>query len=324
MKLESVADVRRYLVSNKLVEEVLEIKRLPGGVSCSVYRIRTANQLWVIKQALEKLAVKEDWFSDIARIHREHEVMESIVPFVPTGSIPTVVYTDYKDHVYIMTSASPDARTWKEVLMAGQFSDSHAEQAAVLLSKFHTGSVQLPEVTRSKFDDQKYFDQLRIQAFHRHLISKHPELRDAIENLITELTTVKQCLVHGDFSPKNMLIEETTMVLIDFEVAHWGNPVFDLAYCIGHLMLKGWHLNKPNEAIRLIQSFLSAYNAAPDNLIPHLGLMLLARIDGKSPVNYITDERMKNKIRAVSSSWIVGSYPSSEPLSIIETAYADS
>jgi 5-methylthioribose kinase len=324
MKLLSSQDVHQYLFDRGLVNETPVVEPLSGGVSCSVFRIIAGNKLWVIKQALEKLTVKEDWFSDVARIHREHEVMESISPFMPEGSVPKVIFTDYKNHVYIMTSASLDAHTWKEALMGGNFSESHAEQAGFLLSKFHYGSVQLPEATRSQFNDQHYFHQLRIEPFHRHVISKHPELRDAIENLITELTAIKRCLVHGDFSPKNMLIEKSKIVLIDFEVAHWGNPIFDLAYCIGHLMLKGWHLNKPKDAVRLIQTFLRAYETRPENLMPHLGLMLLARIDGKSPVNYITNEFMKNKIRTVASKWIVGDYASSEPLSIIESAYSDS
>jgi thiamine kinase-like enzyme len=93
-------------------------------------------------------------------------------------------------------------------------------------------------------------------------------------------------------------------MLIDFEVAHWGNPVFDVAYCLGHLMLKAWYLKRIEDILQLIESFLARYNKQVNNVIPHLGLMLLARMDGKSPVNYIKNENTKNAIRKVAINWI--------------------
>ena len=104
-----------------------------------------------------------------------------------------------------------------------------------------------------------------------------------------------------------MLVEKSgRIVLIDYEVAHWGNPVFDLAYCLGHLMLKAWHLNKPAEILELIGVFMANYKGQAGNLRPHLGLMLLARMDGKSPVNYIQDESLKQIIRDTAINWIRG------------------
>lgn len=286
---------------------------LSGGVSSRVWLVErdasTHTDRWVIKQALKKLNVQVDWFSDVERIHREHEVMQALEPILPGEHIPRVLHADYTRHVYLMTAAEEAAPTWKDRLMSGRFDPDTARQAATLLRLMHTQSHQIPEEYQSELKNQRYFIQLRIDPFHRFLMQQYPELAGRIQCLIDELTLFPNsktaCLVHGDFSPKNMLVKQSgNMVLIDYEVAHWGNPVFDLAYCLGHLLLKGWHLNRKEEMLQLIRVFLDAYQPEIHRLLPHLGLMLLARMDGKSPVNYIVDEALKQKIRGVAREWI--------------------
>lgn len=307
MKLDSSEKVEQYLIIEGLVHlsDVVEIEHLPGGVSCRVWKISRNNDQWVIKQALEKLDVAADWFSDVERIHREHQVMQQIDLVVPNSKIPKVLHVDYKNHVYMMTFVRDASETWKSQMMRGIFNPESAKNAAKLLSQIHELSPKIDEKHQLEFKNQTYFVQLRIEAFHRFLIQKYPELEKDITQLIDELTLEKTCLVHGDFSPKNMLVQDNgEIILLDFEVAHWGNPVFDVAYCLGHLMLKGWHLNKHEEILDLISSFLDNYEFKIKNLIPHLGLMLLARMDGKSPVNYIQNPELKNQIRSIAIDWI--------------------
>jgi hypothetical protein len=86
-------------------------------------------------------------------------------------------------------------------------------------------------------------------------------------------------------------------------------------------MLKGWHLKRQREAVNLIEAILDTYNNAVENLIPHLGLMLLARMDGKSPVDYINDEELKNEIRSVGIEWIKGDRKEPYVLSSIRRVY---
>lgn len=299
-ELNTTEDVKKYLIKQQIISNntKTEVIRLSGGVSSLVWKIILNENRWVLKQALKKLNVQTEWFSDVERIHREHEVMESIQNIMPAGSVPGIVHTDYTNHVYIMRSAEEGACTWKNILMNGNFNNDIAIKAGKILHSLHKNSYKINENDKVKFRDQKYFIQLRVEPFHLYLIQKYPELEIYIHRLIKEVTQKKICLVHGDFSPKNMLIEnKNNLMLIDYEVAHWGNPVFDVAYCIGHLMLKGWHLKRRDEAQQLIESFLQAYSSHVENLTSHLGLMLLARMDGKSPVDYITDEALKNTIR---------------------------
>ncbi len=325
MKIDSPETIQEYLVKSNLAGKFDKpfITPLSGGVSCSVFKIILDDKKWVIKQALEKLEVAVDWFSDIERIHREHEVMEALFPLMPRGSVPKVVHVDYNNHIYLMTCAEENALTWKEHLMNGNFDETLAVKAGCLLKELHESSSRISEKNKLRFSDQTYFIQLRVDAFHRHVIQNHPSLTKEIELLIKEVTKNKECLVHGDFSPKNMLVEgNNNIVLIDYEVAHWGNPVFDVAYCTGHLMLKGLHLNKQAEAVHLIHTFIAAYNKKMNNFIPHLGLMLLARMDGKSPVPYIKDEGIKNTIRKVAISFIKGN--NNDALKQIENALKSS
>jgi aminoglycoside phosphotransferase (APT) family kinase protein len=300
IELNTKEDVKKYLAEEKIIfnYKQIEIIQLGGGVSSRVWKIISEDNRWVLKQALKKLKVQADWFSDVERIHREHEVMQAIQNIMPAGSVPEIVHADYTNHVYIMKSAEDEARTWKDILMHGNFDGEFAVRAGKILQCFHKTSDKLSENDKAKFQDQKYFIQLRVEPFHQHVIMQYPMLETYIRQLINEVTQKKICLVHGDFSPKNMLIESNNnFVLIDYEVTHWGNPVFDVAYCIAHLILKGWHLKRREEARQLIEAFLTAYNNSIENLMPHLGLMLLARMDGKSPVDYIKDEALKNIIR---------------------------
>lgn len=324
MKLDTIVNVKEYLIKAGIADKADEpvVENLRGGVSSSVWKIVLNNNCCVMKQALAKLKVEEDWFSDVERIYREHEVMEALHDFVPKGAIPTVLHVDYNNHIYMMTCAEEEAQTWKDILMKENFSLSVAENAAYLLREMHQHSNSMDAGNKAKFQDQKYFIQLRVDPFHHYLMQKYPELSSSIQKLIDEVTIQKTCLVHGDFSPKNMLVEkDDNIVLIDFEVAHWGNPVFDLAYCIGHLMLKGWYLKKHMEILKLTEVFLTVYGREVNNLIPHLGLMLLARIDGKSPVNYIREENMKNAIRKVAINWIQNKAIDTNTLQNIQNAF---
>ncbi len=309
MILDSKEEVIKYLKQEGLIklEDNALVEYLSGGVSCRVWKVSVNNDRWVIKQALEKLDVKADWFSDVERIHREHEVMKQLEIVIPDCNIPKILHVDYVNHIYLMTCAEEGVETWKDLLMNGIFNPDTARSAADILSQIHSQSHKIDEQIKAGFYDQKYFIQLRIDPFHRFLMGKYPELSAEINGLIDELTSQQTCLVHGDFSPKNMLVEKSgSIVLIDYEVAHWGNPVFDLAYCLGHLMLKAWHLNKPAEILELISVFMANYKGQVRNLLPHLGLMLLARMDGKSPVNYIQDESLKQVIRTTAINWIRG------------------
>lgn len=300
-------DVLAYLIGKGWVSKTaaVSIEPLTGGVSSDVWRIRTDEYCWVLKRALAKLKVEAEWHSDVARIEREQEAMLALSDLMPDGSVPRIVHRDPQNYVYVMTCAPSQARSWKDNLMQGEMRPSAAGAVGGLLRRLHEATAARSVELRPVFSDTRYFDELRIDPFHRYVAERHPDLRSHIDRLIHDLLHQPSCLVHGDYSPKNILITgDDRPTLLDYEVAHWGNPVFDQAFCCAHLMLKGWFLSRGDDAATLMRAFLKGYGSALPGLIGHLGLMLLARVDGKSPAPYLTNEGLRARVRRIGASWL--------------------
>ncbi len=270
-----------------------------------MWSVVTPRGRWVLKQPLPKLATDIDWYADVARAEREVATMQLLATLLPKLAVPEILHADAEHHVCVMTSAPEDAQSWKERLMSGVLEASVAHSAGSLLRRIQDKSREVDAGTRRALMDLTFFEQLRIDPFHRFLIGRYPALRESICAQIEDLLSQRSCLVHGDFSPKNMLIESRgSIVLLDFEVAHWGHPLFDVSLFLCHVMLKGWVLGREAEALELIQRFLRGYGRSVDGLIPHLGLMLLARLDGKSPMLYVRGKALRARIRTVATNWI--------------------
>ena len=115
------------------------------------------------------------------------------------------------------------------------------------------------------------------------------------------LKTHREAIVHGDFSPKNLMVKDGQIVLLDHEVAWFGDPAFDLAFFLNHLYLKMlYHYKKTGETQDLTTQIWRSYfqKRGSDNesemgyrATRLLLMMMLARIDGKSPVEYLEDDQ---------------------------------
>jgi 5-methylthioribose kinase len=300
-------EISRYLLDKGWIaaEEQTDVMALSGGVSNQVWKISAPEGRWVMKQALPKLKVKADWYSDVARIIREQDAMRVLVRYMPAGVIPEIVHDDPERFIYVMTCAPEEAVTWKVQLLQGNFDPAVAEQAGKLLAAMHKGSRGLPPELLQPFQDVTFFTQLRIEPFYKHLYENaYPELQLPIQRLERQLLESRTALVHGDYSPKNILVHGSTdLIVLDYEVAHWGNPVFDQAFCMAHLMLKGWALGEQAAAFACMQAFLAGYGESKRDLLGHIGVMLLARVDGKSPVEYIPST-LTAAIRRTGGDWI--------------------
>jgi len=322
---DSPEAVLEYAISRGLVPagESLEAEALSGGVSGEVWKVSGPQGACVLKRALAKLKVEADWFSDVRRVEREQEAMALLSPLLPEGRIPRVLDYDAANYAFAMSCAPDGSVPWKDQLMQGRFDADVAGRTGLLLRAMHGESRGIGEAERARMSDLTFFRELRIEPFYDAVALRYPELASKIRSLADELTgdspEVRKCLVHGDFSPKNILIDPNgEPVLLDFEVCHWGNPVYDLAFCIGHLVLKGLHLGRESDAYALIDAFCTAYGEVPARLLSHLGLMLLARVDGKSPVSYIRNEQTKERIRSLGQT-LIREELSGKPLAAIAT-----
>ncbi len=94
-------------------------------------------------------------------------------------------------------------------------------------------------------------------------------------------------------------------MLLDYEVAHWGNPSFDLGFGLTHFLAKALHLPQHGAAFsaaargfwRCYQARVRLPAASRAGAGHHLAAVLLARMDGKSPLEYFTDEARRDIVR---------------------------
>ena len=215
-----------------------------------------------------------------------------------------------------MTAAPPGAQDWKSLLMLGEVDRTVAATIGRMLAAIVRASWRNPESERV-FGDQTVFDQLRIDPYYRQIARVHADLAPAIGRLIDSVWQHRLCLAHGDFSPKNLLVWPGHVMLIDFEVGHYGDPAFDLGFFLTHLVLKStWAGQRRGEYLALASEFWWAYRATMEQAtgaeelasleartVWNLAGCMLARVDGKSPVDYLSADHQR-LVRDVARQWL--------------------
>jgi 5-methylthioribose kinase len=288
----------------------VEIETLGGGVSNQVLRVTTEHTAFVLKQSRPQLRTRDAWYSDLERIWREQEVMQSLQPLLPS-TVPAVLFADRDNYVFAMSCAPPDALSWKSELIAGQVDLAIGLRAGSVLATMHKVSAENADF-RARFSDLTVFDQLRIDPFYRRVQERRPEVADAVGNVIEQMLTVKEALCHGDYTPKNFLVHDGRFTLVDYETAHFGDPTMDLGLFLAHVLLKAARLpSRRRDYFRLAQSFWRGYSEAgtyrgaadlEQRGVQHLGVCLLARVDGTSPVDYLHEEPKRDAARRLGCS----------------------
>jgi 5-methylthioribose kinase len=318
-------NARAYLVQRGLipVDVPAEIVPLGGGISNVVMQVRLPNDCFVFKQSLPKLRVTEDWPFDRARIWVERDCMALLGELLPPGSVPRVRFSDEANYVFGMSCAPAGGVLWKQALLDGQIDRTPARHAGILLAQLHQRTAGDPRVS-TRFASPSGFLQGRVDPYHRTAAKVHPELALVIEAEVQRLLSTRLTLVHGDYSPKNIFVYPDQVLVLDFEVAHYGDPAFDTAFCLTHLILKT--IRFPERGQRYLEAARTFWRAYRDTLAPdldsnietttirELGCLLLARIDGKSKIEYLTDEATRQVARDWARAILLGSETSLEAL----------
>lgn len=282
------------------------IEPLSGGVSNAVLRIETPAQLFVLKQSRSQLRTRDAWFSDLERVYREQEVMQVLAPLLPALTVPEVLFVDRANFVFVMAHAPRGAKVWKHQLLAGDIDFAVGEHAGRILGRIHECTARNPQLVEP-FADRNVFVQLRVDPYYHRIQERCPEVADAVQQPIDRLMTAREALCHGDYSPKNILTHEHGFTLVDYETAHLGDPTMDLGFCLSHLVLKAVKRSHDRQrhfelTRRFWQGYLSEATFLPhlelqQRGIEHCGVCLLARIDGTSPVEYLTEEDKRDAVR---------------------------
>ena len=274
----------------------VDVRELGWGVSNVVLRVDVAGEpLIVLKQARERLRVKAHWVSRLERIWTEREALNLLDSVLPEGTVPRVLFSDEDNSLFAMTCAPDDSVVWKERLLAGEVDSEVGRKAGEILGGIHRATRDHPALN-GRLADLSAFDELRVDPFYREIARVHPEIAPQIEALIASMARAEhRCLVLGDFSPKNMLVHSGGLTLVDFETAHAGDPAYDIGFFMSHLLLKShssFSADRLASFSRLLEAFGAGYGSRFEslNVRRHSAACGLARIDGKSPVDYLDDE----------------------------------
>lgn len=306
---EAIAEVGRALVRMAIVSADKLVVPIPlaGGVSSDIFRVDLPAGAVCIKRALPKLKVAADWRAPVERSGYEVEWMRVVAAIVP-GAVPEILGNDRESGCFAMTFLPPDEYpVWKALLQDGDADPSTAAAVGEVLGRIHAATSDRPDIAR-RFPTDAIFHTIRLEPYLVATGRAHPDLRSRFDELVATTRITKRVLVHGDFSPKNLLIGRQGPVILDAECAWYGDPAFDLAFVLNHLLLKGawrpqWRANYVDAFNALASAYFAhvvweppaACEARAAALLP--GLML-ARIDGKSPVEYLQDEGQKNEVRS--------------------------
>ncbi|PAK26252.1 hypothetical protein CJD44_11615 [Streptomyces sp. alain-838] len=286
--------VRRGLASP---DSALSIRPLTGGVSNDVFSVTGSGIDVVVKRALGRLRVAQPWTADTARLDTEGRALRLAGRLTP-ASVPKV--HDLHDEYLVIERAPHTWRTWRDDLLAGAVNLSVAERLGRVLGAWQRTTARDAGLVTG-FTDLTVFTQLRVDPFHRTIRERHPDLAEPIDETIDVMAEAHTCLVHGDYTPKNILADPAgaRLWVIDWEVAHVGDPAFDPAWTIGHLLLKTVHQPHYGASYaQAAQAFLRAlltetHTAVPldqAQLVRQTGCLVLARVDGKSPATYLDAE----------------------------------
>jgi aminoglycoside phosphotransferase (APT) family kinase protein len=284
----------------------LVLEPLSGGVASDIYRVEAGGRTFAIKRALDRLRVAAEWRVPTDR--NAHEVAWlRLAGRAGPGAAPAVLGHDAASGCFAMAYLDPGTHpVWKSELMAGRVDPAFSGAVGTRLAAIHAATAGDPSVAAA-FDTIGIFHSIRLEPYLEATAARHPALASLLMTLSRETASRRIALAHGDVSPKNILVGAAGPVFLDAECAWYGDPAFDLAFCLNHLLLK--RIAVPSAAAALSSAFealaaryldgvtwedardLEARAAA---LLPAL---LLARVDGKSPVEYVTEDADKARVR---------------------------
>ena len=295
--------------------EACAIRALPGGVSCDVFLVEAEGRLFCVKRALAKLRVEADWRAPTERSHAEIAWMRLVAGIDPAW-VPQILGEDRPRHLFAMQYFPPaDFPLWKTQLAEGNADAGFAAQVGEALARIHSATVGRADIVR-EFANGAQFQALRIEPYLLYAAARNLDVAAPLQALAQNLAGARIALMHGDVSPKNILRGPSGPVFLDAETSCYGDPAFDLAFCLNHLLLKGvWHREHAAAYAASFAALTSAYFAKADwearpaleaRAAALLGALMLARIDGKSPVEYLTAERDKQFVRTMAKEFLNG------------------
>jgi len=284
---------------------------LAGGVSSDIWRVELTSGAICVKRALPRLRVEDLWEVPVERNRYERMWIETANAILP-GVAPRVLAAD--DAGCFAMELLADLPLWKAELAEGRANREFAAKVGAALARIHAATAG-DAGCAAKFDTDKNFHAIRLEPYLLAAGRKHPALEPRLKELAEITAQTRLALVHGDISPKNILVGPQGPVFLDAECAWYGDPAFDLAFCLNHLLLKGLWVPVRRTAFLqcydvLAEAYLAGVTWEPRQAIEAraaalLPGLLLARVDGKSPVEYLKEDAQKGQVRAIAARFLL-------------------
>jgi 5-methylthioribose kinase len=284
----------------------VQLTPLTGGVSSLILRVDHQGQRFCVKRSLPQLKVAAVWKAPVERNRAEVDWLRLAAQACP-HAVPAILGQDREGCAFAMGYLEPESYpVWKSSLRDGQVRLQDAQSVGHTLARIHAHAARQPGLA-DRFANDDDFYALRLEPYFAASALRHPDRAEALHRLITTTQQTRHTLMHGDISPKNILLGPQGPVLLDAECACWGDAAFDLAFVLNHLLLKTvWRPIYTDDYLRafqgLAQTYLSQVSWENASTLERrtadlIAGMLLARVDGKSPAEYITQADDQERVR---------------------------
>lgn len=298
MRIDQLLNLREVMVraGMEINDDPVVIEKLEGGVSSIILKVLSASKTYCIKQALPVLKVAKVWHAPVERIYSEINWLKAVAQILP-GMVPEVLGVDRLTNSFIMPFFPPEHYSnWKTELFSEKADISFAASVGKSLAQIHSATANSENI-RNTFDNDDIFYALRLEPYFIECANIYPGIADHLKALVARTQSLKISLIHGDISPKNILAGPNGPVFLDAECAVYGDPAFDVAFCLHHILFKS--IVKPDSTFELLEAFdaLSASylsgvtwesrEPVEMRIAGLLPALMLARISGKSPLDYL-------------------------------------
>lgn len=279
--------------------QTFSVEPLTGGVSSDIIRVSLPAKQLCVKFARRKLKVAADWFAPLHRNAAEYAWLQAAATVAPQSAIKLYGHSATMNGFAMEYITGDDTYLWKSALLSQAQDNAESSAVGSLLGAIHAASAQ-PAFDSTAFQNRQDFYALRIEPYLIYTAARHTDISNEIKLMADHLQSHSTVLIHGDVSPKNILLRSNGPVLLDAECATMGDACFDLAFCLNHLLLKSIHLPAiRQQLLNNVTDFWQSYEphihweppaalqARTCRLIP---MLMLARVDGKSPVEYLNEQ----------------------------------
>ncbi len=288
--------------------EVDFVEPLTGGVASDIAMIGVGSRRYCAKFALAKLKVAAEWLAPVHRNKAEYAWLEAAASIAPDHAVRLFGRSETENGFVMEYLQGDGVFLWKTALLQEAPAADEAARVGDYLGRIHAASAAAG-FDRSPFQNRDDFLALRIEPYLLYTADRCPDVADDLTAMADELYNGDLVLVHGDVSPKNIFFRDGHPLFLDAECATMGDASFDPAFCLNHLVLKAVHL--PGSRGTLLQGVLDFWRAYAAHvqwesaaglearICRLLPALMLARVDGKSPVEYFGDGE-KETVRRLS------------------------